>query len=633
MNLYRRTFSIIKPYWKHLVTASLSAALHALFAALMIWMVGPLLMTLFQVESIPGVTEERTEIREPASSQPGMPLSGGGTVSQVSGSIHAVKEWMKERVATVVETETRRDTLVRFCWLILAIVLAKNLFLYLQGFFMAYVQQSVMRRFRDELFTKYQRLSLDYFHSRRTGQIISRVTNDVEVLNNSIDIGFNRLVTDGLQVVLFSAFLVVLSWKLTLLATVILPAVFVFIWFVGKKLRKYSERSQERMADVNSVLEETVSNIRIVKAFSMEKFETRKFLRSTYNYFRALVRMTRIRHLASPINDTLATIAGVIILLFAGARIIAGTGELDAGDFMTFILAMFSMIKPVKSLSQIHMKLQEGMAASERVFDVLDAEEKIKDTPGATTIGRFENSVVYDDVSFSYNPHEPVLRDISFEVKSGEVVALVGPSGAGKSTLFDLLPRFYDPQAGRILIDGHDIRDATIASLRGLMGIVTQETYLFNDTIRNNIAYGLNGVVDERVEEAARMANADEFITQFEDTYDTVVGNRGVMLSGGQRQRIAIARALLKNPQILIFDEATSALDTESEILVQEAIDRLMRNRTTLVIAHRLSTIKNADRIMVIDHGRIVESGPHDSLMQRDGLYRRLYLMQFRDVS
>ncbi|UCC45486.1 MAG: ABC transporter ATP-binding protein [Candidatus Zixiibacteriota bacterium] len=630
MNLYRRSFSVLKARWKQLLTASVSAALHALFAAALVWMVGPLLMTLFDVESSVAPDSTITRMHTPGSEQPST-LPGGGQIAELSSGVERLREAMKATITDLTDAETRRGKLVNFCWLILIVVIAKNVFLYLQGFFMAYVQQSVMRQFRDDLFKKYQRLSLDYFHSRRTGQIISRVTNDVIVLNESIDIGFNRLVTDGLLVILFSAFLVILSWKLTLLAMIVLPVVFWFIYVVGKKLRKYSERSQERMADVNSVLEESVSNVRIVRAFAMEKFEIGKFLNATYRYFRDLLRMTRIRHLASPVNDTLATLAGIAILLFAGSRIIEGTGELDVGDFMTFVLAMFSMIKPVKSLSQIHIKLQEGMAAASRIFEVMDTEEKIKDRPGAVEANGFDGSIVYDRVSFRYNPDEPVLQDISFEVKKGEIVALVGPSGAGKSTLFDLLPRYYDPQEGTIRIDGHDIRDLTINSLRGLMGIVTQETYLFNDTIRNNIAYGLNGIPDEKVREAARMANADDFVNEFREGYSTIVGNRGVKLSGGQRQRISIARALLKNPQILIFDEATSSLDTESEILVQQAIDHLIKGRTTLVIAHRLSTIKNADRIMVLDNGRIVQSGSHNDLIAQGGLYKRLYEMQFQD--
>lgn len=628
VNLYRRTFSVLKPFWKQLVTASSSAALHAIFSGLLVWMFGPLLMTLFQVHTIPGVTDVVPHAAQEIVKSP----DSTGFFISISNFLNHVKESMKSFVDSIVSAGSRKDMLYNFCWMILAVVVLKNLFLYLQGFFMAYVQQSIIRVFRDKLFEKYQRLSLEYFHSRRTGSIISRVTNDVMVLNESIDIGFNRLVTDSILVLVFASFLFILSWKLTLLAMVILPVVFGFIWFIGKKLRKYSERSQQKMSDVNSVLEEAVNNVRIVKAFSMENFEMKKFFASTYEYFRSLLRMTRIRHLASPINDTLATLAGIIILVYAGNNIINGTGGLDAGDFMTYLLAMLQMIKPVKSLSQIHIKIQEGMAASERVFTVLDAEEKIIDRPGAKTIDRFNQRIQYQNINFSYNGSEQVIKDISFEVKQGEVVAFVGPSGGGKSTLLDLLPRFYDPQGGKITVDGVDIRDLKLSSLRSLMGIVTQETYLFNDTIFNNIAYGLEGASKEDVIEAAKMANAHQFIIEFPEGYDTVVGNRGVKLSGGQRQRLAIARALMKNPQILIFDEATSALDTESEVLVQEAIDRLMQNRTSLVIAHRLSTIKNANRIMVIDKGRIVEAGAHDELLSNDGIYKRLYNLQFTGV-
>ncbi len=636
MNLMRRTFACLKPYWRHIVIASLSASLHALMAGLLVWMAGPLLMTLFETAELSSSEKplNQTEMHPEDASSFAAEDPGNKIEKELDADLDFLvrtKNNLKEEVNQFVTGADRKETLLNFCLLVIFIAVASNLFLYLQGFFMAFVQQSVIRDFRNRLFEKYQQLSLSYFHHQRTGQLISRVTNDVVVLNETVDLGFNRLVTDSLTVLLLSAFLILLSWKLTLLAALVLPLVFGFIYLMGKKLRKYSARSQEKMADVNSILEEAVSNIRIVKAYAMEKFETGKFFAATGDFFKALVRMTRIRHLANPVSEILIAGAGIVILFFAGTRIIEGQGELDAGDFITFVIAMFSMIKPVKTLLSIHVKIQEGMAAAERIFSVIDAPITVKEPDNAADIKSFDSRIVFDDVSFSYNSSTPVLTNISFEVKKGQVIALVGPSGAGKSTLFDLLPRFYDPTAGKITIDGIDIKNIKLNSLRGLLGIVTQETYLFNDTIRNNIAYGVKNVSTDEIEQAARTANAHDFIAEFENGYETLVGNRGVRLSGGQRQRIAIARALLKNPQILIFDEATSALDSEAELLVQEAIDRLMSSRTTLVIAHRLSTIKHADRILVLGQGRLMESGTHDILIEKDGLYRRLYMMQFKE--
>ena len=635
MNLIRRTFSCLKPYWRHVAASSLSAALYAVLSGLLVWLAGPLLMTLFAVSNQnltgnpSGMPLPQATVMQQETS--GSRLIPGQNLQKDFDFLVRIKNQFKDRLNNLVLGADRKATLLNFCLLIMIVAVLANLFLYFQGYFMAFVQQSIVRDFRNRLFEKYQELSLSFFHRQRTGQLISRVTNDVVVLNETVDLGFNRLVTDSLTVLLLAAFLILLSWKLTLLATLVLPLVFGFIYWMGKKLRKYSERSQEKMADVNSVLEETVSNIRIVKAYAMEKFEIRKFIRATGDYFRSLVRMTRIRHLASPISEVMIVVAGICILLFAGTRIIEGKGEMDAGDFMTFIIAMFSLIKPIKTLLTIHIKVQEGMAAAERIFGIIDTPVQVQESPKAISKDNFDSIIKYDHVSFSYNSGEPVIEDVSFEVKKGEVVALVGPSGAGKSTLFDLLPRFYDPQKGHISIDGVDIREVRLESLRRLLGIVTQETFLFNDTILRNIAYGLEGVSLDRVIEAARAANADGFIQGFEKKYDTPVGNRGVMLSGGQRQRIAIARALLKNPPILIFDEATSALDTESELQVQEAINNLMKDRTALVIAHRLSTIITAHRILVIEKGRIIESGRHQELLDLGGLYHKLYLMQFRN--
>ncbi len=628
MNLYARTFSVFKAYWKQIVAATVSAGLHAIFAGMLVWMVGPLLMTLFDADTAdPSVTA--SPAAQPESLLPNNLILPEGEVA----SVEQLKARMKRWVYAVVEADSREGMLVNFCILMVMIGVLKNLFVYLQGFWMSYVQQSIIKGFRNRLFEKYQRLSLDYFHRRRTGQVISRVTHDVIVLNNSLEIGFTRATTSALQVLLMLTFLLILSWELTLLSLVVMPVLFWFIWYLGRKLRKYSGRTQAKMADVNSVLEEAVSNMRIVKAFSMEQYETKRFFATTQDFFRSVLRMIRIRLLNSPINDTLATAAGAVVVLFAGTQILTETSRFDVGDFMTFLLALFSMIQPAKVLSSVHIAIQEGMAAAERIFRVLDEDEKVKEPARPVTVSRFTDRIVYDQVQFSYTGRESVLQDVSFEVRVGEVVAIVGPSGAGKSTLLDLLPRFYDPQSGKITIDGVDIREISLSSLRGLMGIVTQETFLFNDTVMNNIAYGIDHASPERVEEAARMANAHRFIEELPDKYDTVVGNRGIMLSGGQKQRIAIARALLKNPQVLIFDEATSALDTESELLVQEAIDRLMTDRTALVVAHRLSTIKNADRILVMQDGRIVESGAHQQLLDSHGLYHRLYNLQFGGVN
>jgi len=629
-NLYLKTFRLVRPYWPRLVAASVSAMIYSAMGGALIWMLGPLLGTIFTQDS---TFSGLSQLAVPTAQVQviGEPVSQKGMVGKILDVPDKIKVWMKGQVDRLIVQKTKMATLVRICWATILIAFLKNLFMYLQGFIMAFVQQSLIRDIRNRLFEHYQRLSLAYFHKTRTGQLISRVTNDVVVFNDSVDLAFSQLISETLSVIIFASFLIILSWKLTLLATLVLPLIFLFVYKIGRKLRKYSSRSQERMADVNSVLEETISNIRIVKAFAMDKFETERFFITTKRYFKALLKMTRVRLLAAPMNDMLATAAGVFILWYAGTKILTVGSTLRAEDFVLFVFSMFSLLKPVKNLSNIHIRLQEGMAAVGRIFDVLETPIKVVEPHSPRQLTEFKETIKFNDIVFSYDTGECVIDHISFEVKKGQILALVGPSGAGKSTLFDLLPRFYDPQQGSIEIDGIDIRTVSTENLRALMGIVTQETYLFNDTVRYNIAYGMSGISDQALTSAAEMANAYEFIMQLPDGFNTVIGNRGVMLSGGQRQRLAIARALLKNPQILIFDEATSALDTESEIQVQEAINRLMKGRTTLVIAHRLSTISSADQIIVIDQGKIVQQGTHTYLMEQGGLYARLYQMQFRD--
>jgi subfamily B ATP-binding cassette protein MsbA len=485
---------------------------------------------------------------------------------------------------------------------------------------------------RDAAYKHLHKLPMSYFKKERVGNLISRITNDVNIIQASISTAFLNMIREPLSIIVFLGIAISISWKLTLLALVILPvSVFIITW-IGLKLRKQSYLIQAKMADITSILQETISGVKIVKAFSMERYENKKFMDETRYFFRMMLRIVRIRNASSPITEVLSTAVGVIIIYFGGVLVLKDQA-LSASEFMGFLFAIFQLMPPIKELSSVNNRIQESSAAGDRVFEIIDTNPNIVDVKDAVDISKFEDSLVLDQVSFHYEDSpDLVLNNVNFSVKRGEIVALVGPSGGGKSTLVDLIPRFYDPTDGKILLDNVNIKNVKIESLRSLMGIVTQETFLFNESIKNNIAYGLGEYPFEKIEEAARTANAHNFIMEMPDGYNTVIGERGVKLSGGQRQRISIARALLKNPEIMIFDEATSSLDNESEMLVQEAIERLMVNRTTIVIAHRLSTIRNATRIVVLDRGEVIQIGKHDELIKDDkGLYKKLYEMQFRD--
>jgi len=624
VSLYGKILKYILPFWKHLLASMISMIIFALLSGALIWLLGPLTTTLFGENTGFDFSGGPTAGVEKSADQP------GSRAEQLTGGFDRLRGQFKDFANSLIMGATQLETLRNLCLAILLIALGKSLFFYLQGYFMAYVEQRFIRNVRVDLFTHYQRLSLAYFHGTRTGQLISHVTNDVMILRESLDQAFNRLTRDPLLVLIYIGFMFIISWQLLLISILALPLAFYLMFLIGRKLRKYSARAQEKMADVNSVLEENVSNMRIVKGFNTDKFEISKFVKHADDYFRTLLKISRVRLLSSPVNELLGT-AAVAIILWFGGRTVLGGGGLSASDFVLFAFAMFSMIAPLKALSNLHVKIQEGMAAAERIFAVLETPVEIKDSPTASTLSEFKHEIRFEHVDFAYQPSAPVLKDINFTAEKGQLVALVGPSGAGKSTICDLIPRFYDPTGGRITIDRIDLKQIKLASLRSLLGIVTQETMLFNDTIHNNIVYGLDNIDSDQVIAAAKIANAHDFIVSFERGYDTPIGNKGVMLSGGQRQRIAIARAILRNPQILIFDEATSALDTEAEQQVQEAIDRLLAGRTTFVIAHRLSTILNADKILVIKDGRLVDSGTHQELVARQGLYQRLYSLQFRE--
>ncbi|HEX9985894.1 MAG TPA: ABC transporter transmembrane domain-containing protein [Thermoanaerobaculia bacterium] len=487
---------------------------------------------------------------------------------------------------------------------------------------------STVRDLRNQLYDRMINQSHRFFSERSTGEMVSRVVSDADAIQAAVSTRMGDLLQESVTLIGLTIWIFILNPVLALVSLVGAPIIVAPVVQFGKRLRKTTHRSQERMADIATLLEETIRGVRIVKAFTMEPFEIKRFHEATRRHLRETLGAQRIQALTSPVMELLAGVCMVLLFAYAQRRISAGT--LTTGEFFSFLTALALMYAPIKKLNKVNLSLNTALSAAERVFRMLDVENEVKEKPDAHVLTNVGRGIRYEGVSFRYGD-APVLRNVDLDVAPGEIVALVGGSGAGKSTLVNLLPRFYDVSEGRITVDGHDLRDVTLTSLRGLMGFVTQEVILFNDTVRNNIAYGRENVDDAGVIEAAKAANAHEFISNLPQGYDTEIGESGVLLSGGQRQRLAIARALFKDPPILILDEATSALDTESERLVQAALNNLMRGRTTLVIAHRLSTIRSAHKIVVLDKGQIAEVGSHEELLSVRGVYRKLYDLQFVD--
>jgi subfamily B ATP-binding cassette protein MsbA len=546
------------------------------------------------------------------------------------------RDWMvflpsfaRGQVSAWLSSGDRLRNLRNLCLFILVVFLLKNIFEYLQRYLTARVEQATMLDIRNRLYEHYHNLPLEYFHGRKSGALISRITNDVGLVKGAITSGVVELIKHSVLMLVYLFLVFWASWRLAMIALFLLPAGLFLLAKIGRRIKKKSVQTQESMGNMASVLQETIYGVRVVKAFATERFELEKFMKQSKEYFKTMLRMMRLGFISPTLTESFAVLVGVTILWFGGKEILLGSG-LSPGQFMLFLVAMFSLMQPVKKLSRINLEIQQGLAAASRIFEILDTQPAIKTVAQPKRITSPIREVVFDQVSFGYDDKRKALQDVSFSVQSGEIVALVGPSGAGKSTLMDLLARFYDPRQGRILFNGSDIRELDLSQLRQILGIVTQETLLFNDTVWNNIAYGQNGASAEAVYGAARDANAHGFISSMPQGYKTIIGDRGVRISGGERQRLAIARALFKNPRILIFDEATSALDSQSEILVQEAMNRLTKNRTSFVIAHRLSTVRNADKIIVLDRGKVVQIGRHTDLVDREGLYSRLYQLQFK---
>ncbi|MBM4193484.1 MAG: ABC transporter ATP-binding protein [Gemmatimonadetes bacterium] len=550
--------------------------------------------------------------------------------------IPAGKGWLTDLLNALVggllDPADRLGSLGNVIVLIIALVTAKNVFLWLGGQFGAALQERITRDLRETVFRHMQRLPLGWFSRNKTGQVMARVLSDSEQAKAVIAEVATRSMQHLTQVLVTVVILVRMSPRLALMALVVAPLITLALQPILRKLRKGHRTLRDDYGEITSVLQEVVSGVRLVKSFRGEAYEDRRFSDASSGYTRGMVRITRLALLSGPLTEILGTIVAVGVL-WIGARDVFG-GVMDGGSLIAFMVMLMRLLPPLKQLSQAPTVAAQSLAAADRLFEILDHQTEGQRDRGTRTVTEFTGAIAFEQVGFAYDAGAPVLHDVSFTARKGEVVALVGSSGAGKSTLVDLIPRFIEPTAGRITLDGVDLASVRLDSLRALTGIVSQDTVLFNDTVRANIAYGAAGTyTDAQIEAAARAANAHAFIAELPQRYDTVLGERGTRLSGGQRQRIAIARALLVDPPILILDEATSALDTENERLVQEALDRLLSGRTVFVIAHRLSTIAHATQILVLDRGRIVERGVHADLLARGGAYARLHALQVRAAS
>ena len=600
-------FQFIKPEWLFMTISLFNGILFVVFNSISIWLTASLINSVL------------TDFNQLVLDHKALLMEATPTLNQK----------LKIIVNNFILRETNIETLEILCFSIIVIFILKNIFLYFKNLTMSYVQLRIVTQLRNRLYAHIQSLSLSFFQRRKFGDLSSVIINDVHSLNQSIGTTFQKIIVEPINILAFTVLLFIISWKLMVVALLIIPFSQFVIQVIGKSIRRKARRNTKQIGGILSIITENLSSIRIVKAFAVERQEIKRFNHESWKYFSLLFRSSKLRLMSSPIIETIGVTMAVVLLWLGGSEIMVGS-TLSSEDFLRFMFLLFSMLGPIRSLSHVHITLQNGYASAERIFDILDQCSDVVDH-GSDEITDIKQSLRFQDVCFEYDEGSFKLTDINFEMLKGQTIALVGASGAGKSTIADLIPRFFDVSKGKIVIDNKDIREYKINSLRMMMGIVTQETILLNTSIRNNIAYGVEEVSENRIIEAAQAANAVEFIKDLEDGYETIIGERGVKLSGGQKQRIAIARAIYKNPSLLLLDEATSALDTKSENLVQNALDNLMKNRTVLVIAHRLSTIKNANQIIVMDNGKVSEIGTHDELYTKKGIYHKFYNIQFEN--
>ena len=606
--VYKRLARLVLRYWPYLLGSSVAALVFVTLNSFSIWLTASLVNNI--LNDFDSISMEQ--------------------LAWAQADQLTLNERLKYIANQLILQDSQLASLRRLCLIIFGVFLFKNIFLYIKNILVSYVQFSLIVRIRNILYGHIHTLSMSYFNRKKSGELTSIMMNDVNVMQDAFTITFQKLLVEPLNILFFGTILFIIDWKLSFVALLTLPLAGFLYVSVGVSIRRKSKRIQEKIASIMHILTEVLYSIRVIKAFVTKRYEIQKFEKEGNRYFHLLFRRAKLDNLATPINEIIGVLIGVVLLWYGGMQVIQ-TETLTSEDFLRFILVLFAMLAPIKTLGTVNITIQNSLAAAERVFNILDSKPDINDKPDAKEIESFSEEIRFDNVSFDYGEESaPVLKNVSFSISKGSVVALVGASGAGKSTIADLIPRFYDTTSGYVKIDGEDIREIKLESLRRMMGIVSQEVILFNDTVKQNIAYGQEEIKDSNIISAAKAANAMEFIEELPNGFDTIIGERGVKISGGQKQRLSIARAIIKNPPLLILDEATSSLDTESEKLVQEALKELMIGRTVLVIAHRLSTVQSADKIIVLERGRIVEEGSHKELLSLNGKYAEFYDVQFQ---
>ena len=600
-SIYIRLGRLIIPFWPVLLLSTFSAIVYVIFNSLSIWLTASLINNI--------LTDFDQLIKEHTKS---------------AQSINSLNDQLKYWTNELILRETPKETLKTLCLTILIVFIVKNIFLYVKNLALTFVQFNLITQIRNNLFDHFHNLSISFFDKNRSGELTSILVNDVSNMRIALGTSFHKVFIEPINIISFILILFIINIKLATIALFILPITSFIILLIGRSIRRKSKRTAEQIAGIMGRITEILNSIRVVKAFGNEDYESRRFKEEQSKYYSLITRRAKLKLTASPITETIGAIIGVLLLWIGGLDVLVFK-TMNSEDFIRFILIMFSVLGPIRLLSNVSLQLQMGIASAERVFKVLDTKAEVPEKRDPIKIDTFRKSIEFKNVGFFYENNDSVLKDVSFNIEKGKMVAIVGPSGAGKSTIADLISRFYDVKSGSILLDGNDLRDISVQTLRNNMGIVTQETILFDETIEFNIAYGKIHYSEDELVEAAKAANAYNFINDQPNGFHTIIGEKGLKLSGGQRQRIAIARAILRNPPILILDEATSSLDTNSEREVQMAIDNLMRKRTTVVIAHRLSTIKQSDLIIVLEDGKVVEHGNHTSLIKNNGLYCQLY--------